>query len=130
MQSKAQKRLGASTSPRSCELAPKHADNTTISKSLLSAKTHRLSQHCLHWFLGWIESEVSGGRRFLPEQTVQVGWSVLEIRQRNDGALGFLEPDFRSIPVRFVDSVSNTLLHLLVQKSAAESLGLAEISHC
>ncbi len=78
----------------------------------------------LHSFLGWIESEVAGGRRFLPEQTVQVGWSVLEVRQRTDGTLALFEPDFQSMPVRFVDGVSNTLLHLFLQKSVAESLGL------
>src|SRR3974390_414716 len=78
----------------------------------------------LRWFLGWIESEVAGGRRFLPEQTIQVGWSLVEIRQRSDGTLGLFEPDFHSIPVRFVDSVSNTLSHLFVQKSVAESLVL------
>jgi hypothetical protein len=78
----------------------------------------------LPWFLGWIETEVAGGRRFLPEQTVQVGWSLLEVRQRTDGTLAFYEPDFRALPVRFVDSVSNTLLHLFLQKSVAESLGL------
>src|SRR4030095_10587357 len=80
----------------------------------------------LHWFLGWIESEVAGGRQFLPEQTVQVGWSVLEIRQRTDGTLALFEPDFQSMPVKLVDSVSNTLLHLFLQKSVAESLGLGE----
>ncbi len=78
----------------------------------------------LHWFLGWIENEVAAGRRFCPEQTVQVGWSVLEVRQRTDGTLALFEPDFQSLPVRFVDSVSNTLLHLFLQKSVAESLGL------
>src|SRR6516164_1603574 len=78
----------------------------------------------LRWFLGWIENEVAGGRRFLPEQTVQVGWSILETRQRPDGTLGLFEPDFHSMPVRFVDSVSNTLRHLFVQKGVAESLGL------
>jgi hypothetical protein len=80
----------------------------------------------LHWFLRWIESEVAGGRRFLPEQTVQVGWSVLEIRQRADGTLALFEPDFQSMPLRFVDSVSNTLLHLFLQKNVADSLGLGE----
>jgi hypothetical protein len=78
----------------------------------------------LQWLLGWIESEVAGGRRFLPEQTVSVGWSVLEIRQRTDGKLALFEPDFHSMPIRFVDGVSNTLLHLLLQKSVNESLDL------
>jgi hypothetical protein len=80
----------------------------------------------LRWLLGWLESEVARGRRFLPEQNVEVGWSVLEIRQRTDGTLALFEPDFESMPVRFVDSVSNTLLHLFLQKSVAESLGLGE----
>src|SRR5262245_50960817 len=58
----------------------------------------------LRWFLAWIESEVARGRRFLPMQTVQVGWSVLEIRQRTDDTLALFEPDFKSMPVRLVDS--------------------------
>src|SRR6185436_8164843 len=78
----------------------------------------------LRSFVEWIESEVAGGRRFLPEQTIQFGWSILQIRQRTDGTLGLFEPDFQSMPIVFVDSVSNTLLHLLIQKSVAESLGL------
>jgi hypothetical protein len=80
----------------------------------------------LQWLIQWIEREVAGGRRFLPEQTVQLGWALLEIRQRTDGTLALFEPDFQSMPVRFVDSVSNTLLHLLLQKSVAESLGVVD----
>jgi hypothetical protein len=80
----------------------------------------------LQSLLGWIEREVAGGRRFVPEQTVQVGWSLLEIRQRTDGTLGLFEPDFQCIPMRFVDDVSKTLLHIMLQKSVAQSLGLEE----
>jgi hypothetical protein len=80
----------------------------------------------LESLLGWIEEEVAGGRRFLPEQTVQVGWAALQIRQRADGTLALFEPDFQSMPIRFVDSVSNTMLHMLLHKWVAESLGLAE----
>ncbi len=80
----------------------------------------------LQWFIGWLESEVADGRRFIPEQTIQVGWSLLEIRQRTDGTLALFEPDFQSMPVRFVDGVSKTLLHLFLQKSVAESLGLEQ----
>jgi len=80
----------------------------------------------LKWLLEWIESEVAAGRRFLPEETLQVGWSWLQIRQRTDGTLGLFEPDFQSMPIRFVDSVSNSLLHLFLHKSVAESLGLEQ----
>jgi hypothetical protein len=83
-------------------------------------------ESALKSLLQWIEKETEKGRRFLPEQTVQFGWSILEIRQRTDGTIGLFEPDFRSMPVRFVDSVTNTLFHLLLQKWVAESLGLVE----
>lgn len=78
----------------------------------------------LEWLLSWLESEVASGTRFLPEQTVQMGWSLLEVRQRTDGTLALFEPDFQNMPIRFVDDVSNTLLHLFLQKSAAQSLEL------
>ncbi len=80
----------------------------------------------LKCFLQWIESEVAKGRRFLPEQTVQLGWSMLKVQQRTDGTLSLVEPDFKSMPIRFVDSVTNTLLHVLLQKSVNESLGLPD----
>ena len=78
----------------------------------------------LQWLLQWIESETANGRQYLPEQTVQIGWSILEVRKRTDGTLALFEPDFRSFPIQFVDSVSSTLLHLLLQKSVTESVGL------
>jgi hypothetical protein len=77
-------------------------------------------------FLTWLESEVSAGKQFLPDQTIQVGWSQLKIFQREDGTLGLLEPDFKSMPIVFVDSVSHTLRHMLLQKSVVESLGLED----
>jgi hypothetical protein len=78
----------------------------------------------LNSFLAWLENEVAVGKQFLPDQTVQVGWSMLKIFQREDGTLGLLEPDFKSLPTVFVDSIANTLLHMLQQKSVVESLGL------
>jgi hypothetical protein len=79
----------------------------------------------LEFLLKWIESEVASGRKFVPDETVQVGWSLLEVRQRTDGTLALFEPDFKSMPTKFIDGVSNTLLHMLLQKYTAESVGLA-----
>jgi hypothetical protein len=79
----------------------------------------------LDGLLGWIEREVAGGRRFLPEETVQIGWSYLKIHQRNDGTFALFEPDFKSMPIIFVDSFTKTLFHLLIQKSVVDSVGFA-----
>jgi hypothetical protein len=78
----------------------------------------------LKWLLDVIENEVASGKQYHPDQTVQVGWSVMQVRRRADGTLGFFELDFKSMPTVSVDNVSNTLLHLLLQKSVNESLGL------
>jgi hypothetical protein len=80
----------------------------------------------MRWLLSWVEDEVANGRRFLAGQTVQLGWSLLKVHQRDDATLALFEPDFKSMPMELVDSVSNTLLHLLLQKSVAESLGVEE----
>jgi hypothetical protein len=78
----------------------------------------------MKWLLDWLEEEVLHGKQFLPDQTVQVGWSLLEVKRRTDETLALFEPDFKSMPIIFVDNVSRTLSHLLIQKSVNESLGL------
>ncbi len=80
----------------------------------------------LRWFTDWLESSVQNGDVFLPEQTVQLGWSILKVSKDNEGCLTFSEPDFTSFPIRFVPGVSKSLHHLFIQKSIAESVGLME----
>lgn len=80
----------------------------------------------LKWLLEWLEHEVANNKRFLPEQTVQVGWSLLTVKQRGDGTLALFEPDFQSMPIKFLDGVSNTVLHLAVHKFVCESLMLED----
>lgn len=72
--------------------------------------------------LQWIETEVAQGRKFLPDQTVQYGWSIMKVRQDSDEMISLSEPDFTSMPIVFVNSVSNTLLHTMLQKFVAESV--------
>lgn len=78
----------------------------------------------LNWFTDWLEASVKGGKVFQPGETVQLGWSILRIGSDEDGCLKFLEPDFVSLPVNFVTGVSQSLHHLFVQKSVADTAGL------
>jgi hypothetical protein len=91
---------------------------------LLQIHDESVAASRIDWLLNWLQREVTNGKKFLPDQIVQIGWSLLKVFPRENGTLGLLEPDFKSLPINFVDSVSNTLLHLLLQKSVAESLGL------
>jgi hypothetical protein len=75
------------------------------------------------WLVGWLESETANGRRFLASETIQIGWMVTKLETFNDGMIEICEPDMKAFPVKFVSSVTNTLIHLRFQKMVAESIG-------
>ena len=85
-------------------------------------ETHIPDVHA-KWFLRFLEDEVASGARYLPGQTLQVGWSITLIKEHPDGALGVFEADMKSMPMNFVDSVTNTLIDLRSQKYVLDSLG-------
>jgi hypothetical protein len=73
------------------------------------------------WLIESLESMVASGSRFKPGETVQLGWMVDRIEKGPDETLRLQEPDMRSMPIAFVDSVDNTLMQLRAQKDTAES---------
>jgi hypothetical protein len=75
-------------------------------------------------FLEWLESQVAAGIRFLPDETVQFGWSIMKVVPRPEDTLALFEPDFTSMPIAFIDSVSNTVLHTMLQRFTADSVDL------
>jgi hypothetical protein len=86
----------------------------------------KVLENDIQWFIRWLESEVAEGKRFLPGETIQVGWMIAKVESFEDGKLKICEPDMESFPVKFVDSVGTTLNHLRFQKMVAESIGLAD----
>ena len=70
-----------------------------------------------------LENEVSQGVKYLPTQTLQVGWMIVIFKSEEEYLLSLNEPDMKEIPIRFVNSMSNTVHHLRLQKDAAESIG-------
>lgn len=78
------------------------------------------------WLRATLEGLVAQGHRFRPGETLQLGWSITRIGPLEHGRLTLLEPDFESLPTHFVPGATRTLLHLRLQRSVAESLGVAE----
>jgi hypothetical protein len=78
----------------------------------------------VNWLLEWLEAEVAVGRKFFPDETIQLGWMVMKIAAFRDGILKVCEPDMKTFPARFIDSVTNTLSHLRFQKMTSESIGV------
>lgn len=87
------------------------------------------------WFSATLERMVAQGSRFEPGQSIQIGGGMAWITERANGALGFEEPDLRSIPLRRVAGLTHSLATLRLQKDVLESffptdrIAFASLSH-
>lgn len=77
----------------------------------------------VQWLRSYLEEAVASGERFKPEENLQIGWMVTKLAPGPSGHLVITEPDMKTIPIEFVDSVDNTLRHLRSQKDSVESAG-------
>jgi hypothetical protein len=73
------------------------------------------------WLISYFETEVASGTRFEANQTVEIGWSLLLLRESGD-CLEVWEPDFDAMPIRWCLGVNNTLRHLTLQRSVCQEL--------
>jgi hypothetical protein len=81
----------------------------------------------INWLLTFLSKNVASGIRYNSEELIQIGWMILKVQTNEEGTLSLLEPDFCEIPIKFVDSVTQTLVHLRLQKSVAESIALEDV---
>jgi hypothetical protein len=75
------------------------------------------------WLARFLEAAVSGGEHFKPLETIQIGWVRNRVGLEPPGMLVLEEPDFSSMPIRWVRGVGTTLRHLRLQQDVAESMG-------
>lgn len=71
------------------------------------------------------EQEVAHGVVYKDGETIQIGWMICRFALLTDGTLELREPDFTSFPIQFVDTVSRTFAHVVGQREAHASVGLA-----
>lgn len=81
----------------------------------------------LNYLVAFFERQIAAGTKFEPGAMLQIGWLILQIGTSDDGVLIVMEPDMKGSPVNFVDSVTQTLTHLRLQKSSLESFGLENL---
>lgn len=74
------------------------------------------------WFLSMLESMVATGEQFKAGETMQVGWMLTMLQDGDKGALKVTEPDMKSVPIKFIDTVDATIKHLRAQKDSVESV--------
>lgn len=74
------------------------------------------------WFAQSLEEMVLRGERFAAGQSFQIGWSFTLLEVESDGHLGFLEPDFNAMPVKWQKGITHSLRHLRLHKDVVESV--------
>lgn len=74
------------------------------------------------WALSTLERMVASGEKFKAGETMQLGWMLTKLQTGDKGQLIVTEPDMKSFPMVFVDSVDSTLKHLRSQKDTVESV--------
>src|SRR5512139_172773 len=80
----------------------------------------------LHEFLtDYFEGAVARGTKFLPNQTVQMGWSVLKLCDREDGTLGVQERELTP-DVQWTEQVDRALVDMWLQREVVASVGLLD----
>ena len=72
----------------------------------------------------YFADEVRSGVRFVADQTVQVGWSLLKLAATPDGNLSAFEADFETMPVRWVEGVNRTVRSLAAQRAVCDACGV------
>ncbi|MBA3453751.1 MAG: hypothetical protein H0T42_11720 [Deltaproteobacteria bacterium] len=75
--------------------------------------------------IDYFEDGVAHGTKFLPGQTVRLGWSVLRLCERSDGTIGVEERELTPRPT-WTESVDRALADAWYQKEVCASVGLLE----
>lgn len=75
--------------------------------------------------INYFEAAAARGTRFLPDQTVQIGWSLLRLVDREDGTLGVQERELTP-NVKWTEQVDRAIVDVWLQKEVAMSVGMLD----
>ncbi len=75
--------------------------------------------------LDYFEHAVGRGTKFLPGQTVQLGWATLRLRQRDDGTIGVEERGLTPTET-WAEQIDRAVRDVWYQREVVASVGLLE----
>jgi hypothetical protein len=75
--------------------------------------------------LNYFEATIARGTKFLPGQTIQMGWSLLRICDRSDGTLGVQERELAP-DVEWVEQTDRALVDMWLQREIGDSVKLLD----
>ena len=77
----------------------------------------------IDWLINYFSDQVRDGVHFKSGQTVQIGWALLKLSGDDSKELRVFEPDFASMPVRWVSGISRAMRHLTIQREVCKQVG-------
>lgn len=111
--------------PESAHSTGRHATTTCHAFGHPEFSVRVSSKHVpdvdIAWLLDFLGQAVARGERFCDGESLQVGWMFTRLQARPDGTLCVTEPDMQSFPLKFVDAVDHTLVHLRSQRDIVAS---------
>ncbi|AUP81101.1 immunity protein Imm33 domain-containing protein [Flavivirga eckloniae] len=75
----------------------------------------------IDFFISTLEIQVSNGVKYNNGESIQIGSVVLEFKETGN-VLELIEPDFKSFPIEYVNTLDFTLLNMRLQKDIVESI--------
>ena len=71
-----------------------------------------------------VQRMVAEGSVFRPGETFQIGWMLTHVERYGEDRLTLVEPDMRSLPIKLVPGVSETLRQMMLQLFMLDSASL------
>ena len=86
-------------------------------------EVHSEAEELARPLVAFFETQAQAGVRFRDGQTVELGWTLLMLREADDGQLEVLEPDFDDFPIRWCRGINGALRHLHLQRAVCDLVG-------
>jgi len=78
----------------------------------------------LEWYINLLEDNVKAGTIYKPDDLIQTGCMINKVVPSISENLKLQEPDLERFPIRYIDSITNTLKILRIQKEIGENLNM------
>ncbi|WP_028301900.1 immunity protein Imm33 domain-containing protein [Oceanospirillum beijerinckii] len=81
-----------------------------------------IPQQDIDWFSRYLEDQVKNGATFKDGETIQLGCMILKIDLIKNNYLKLSEPNMKEIPIKFIDSISNSIKIIRQQQDTINSI--------
>ncbi|WGS54629.1 hypothetical protein LFL96_26850 [Paraburkholderia sp. D15] len=76
------------------------------------------------WLLSYFEDEIQRGVVFRPDETVQIGWTLVKLTTDAQGDLEIWEPRFDVMPVTWIRGANSTVRDLILQREVCAQVDI------